>query len=481
MLQFDAPEESLGTLDAQAAGKLIAAAGDMALVVDEEGVIRDMAFGSEDLSREGHAHWLGKRWIDTVTEESRPKVEALLRGDAPEGAPRWRHINQQSRGGTDIPLMVSAIHFTREGRQPGRSRAVAFGRDLRATHALQQRLVEAQQLMERDYSRFRQAETRYRQLFQISAEAVLIVDAGNQKVVECNPAARALLGDTANRVVGNPLRAVFDTSSASAVQTLLAGVRAAGRDDQVLAQLPERQGEVTVHASLFRLEAGLFVLVRLAPRGGGRDGAARLSATASSMQQLAHHAVDAMVVTDPAGRVVSANQAFVELVQLLREDQVQGQALDRWLGRTGVDLSVLLSNLRQGSAVRLYASTLRGEYGTSTDVEVSAVSLPDAEPAGLGFVIRDVARRLPGEPTADVARELAPSITQLRELVGRTPLKDIVGKTNDLIEQMCIEAALELTRDNRASAAEMLGLSRQSLYVKLRRYGLSERETDPDD
>ena len=53
-------------------------------------------------------------------------------------------------------------------------------------------------------------------------------------------------------------------------------------------------------------------------------------------------------------------------------------------------------------------------------------------------------------------------------------MKDIVGETTDLIEQLCIEAALELTRNNRAAAAEMLGLSRQSLYVKLRRYGLGE-------
>jgi DNA-binding NtrC family response regulator len=54
------------------------------------------------------------------------------------------------------------------------------------------------------------------------------------------------------------------------------------------------------------------------------------------------------------------------------------------------------------------------------------------------------------------------------------PMRDIVSETTDLIERMCIEAALELTHDNRASAAEMLGLSRQSLYVKLRRYGLGD-------
>jgi DNA-binding protein Fis len=37
---------------------------------------------------------------------------------------------------------------------------------------------------------------------------------------------------------------------------------------------------------------------------------------------------------------------------------------------------------------------------------------------------------------------------------------------------LCIETALDMSNDNRASAALLLGLSRQSLYVKLRRYGL---------
>ena len=49
-----------------------------------------------------------------------------------------------------------------------------------------------------------------------------------------------------------------------------------------------------------------------------------------------------------------------------------------------------------------------------------------------------------------------------------------------MIEKLCIEAALKLTDDNRASAAEMLGLSRQSLYAKLRRYGLGDLDVDDD-
>jgi DNA-binding NtrC family response regulator len=70
------------------------------------------------------------------------------------------------------------------------------------------------------------------------------------------------------------------------------------------------------------------------------------------------------------------------------------------------------------------------------------------------------------------------SLEQLAELVGRVSLKELVRESTDVIERMCIEAALELTGDNRASAAELLGVSRQSFYMKLRRYGLGDLSAD---
>ena len=102
--------------------------------------------------------------------------------------------------------------------------------------------------------------------------------------------------------------------------------------------------------------------------------------------------------------------------------------------------------------------------------------MPTARKPCFGFTIRSVGRRLP--QTVRSGHELPRSIDQLKELVGRVPLKDLVRETTDVIERMCIEAALELTGDNRASAAEILGLSRQSLYVKLRRYGLGDLGSD---
>ena len=77
--------------------------------------------------------------------------------------------------------------------------------------------------------------------------------------------------------------------------------------------------------------------------------------------------------------------------------------------------------------------------------------------------------------------KLARSASELTELVGRVPMKDIVSETSDLIEQLCIETALQMTNDNRALAAQFLGLSRQSLYVKLRRYGIGDLGGDNAD
>jgi transcriptional regulator PpsR len=223
-------------------------------------------------------------------------------------------------------------------------------------------------------------------------------------------------------------------------------------------------------ASQFRQENAQHFLLRFSRTLG----AVPTSASQASQQllQVMESAPDALVVTDMEGRILSSNRAFLDLSQLGSDDQARSEMLDKWVGRTGVDFRVLLSNLRQHGSVRLFATQLRGEYGATAEVEISAVAVTAGNDRCLGFTIRDMGRRLGMEsrPT----KELPRSASQMTELVGRLPLKDIVRETTDLIEQLCIEAALELTGDNRASAAEMLGLSRQSLYIKLRRFGILE-------
>lgn len=470
---FETPEQFFRGLDADIAGTLIAAAADVALVLDEGGVIRDVAFGSAELLAYQSQAWLGKSWADTVTVESRPKVEAMLREAVTGSKSRWRHINHSSSDGADLPLSYSVVPVPRKGRGERKFHTVAFGRDLRASVALQQRLVGAQLSMERDYWRLRHVETRYRLLFQLASEAVLIVDANNGKLEEANPATYELLGEGV-RCSGWTLADTLSTESASALRNLLAKVRTSGRADSMKATLSDSEEAFTIFASLFRQENTTHFMLRLSratassrePVDGGKQ----------ALLRVVESAPDAFVVTDIEGRILTVNHAFLDLVQIPSEEMVRNESIDKWLGRSGVDLNVLISNLRQSGAVRLFATTMRGEYGSIAEVEISAVAVSDGEPPCMGFTIRDVGRRLNADTRA--SRDFPRSASQMTELVGRVPLRDIVRETTDLIEQLCIEAALELTHDNRASAAEMLGLSRQSLYVKLRRFGAGDTSSD---
>ena len=471
MKAFHAPKTSLGDLDAEAAAILISAAADVAIIIDAAGAVRDVAFNSEGLSQElaGQDSWLGKPWTDTVAPDSRAKVESLLaEADATAGR-QWRHVNLLSASGASVPILFSAVRIG-DG-----SRAVAFGRDLRQLSALQQRLLEAQQSLDRDYSRLRHAETRYRMLFQLWSDPVLILDGTAQKVTETNQAADRLLGRTPRRPAGREFLEIFDPKGRDSVELLLAGVRATGRADEVRAILEEDGKDIIVSASPFRQESTTYLLVRLGIPTGDAN-AIVLPKAKTKLLKLVENVPDAFVVTGQDGRIMTANAAFLDMAQLANEEQALGEPLERWLGQPGVELEVLTASLRQRGPVRLFATTMRGEYGASTEVEISAVSVMNGVGPCYGFAIRDVGPRV--TPPSRAATRAPRSVEQLTELIGQVPLKDLVREATDVIERLCIEAALELTGDNRASAAEMLGLSRQSLYVKLRRYGLGDLPAD---
>jgi transcriptional regulator PpsR len=458
-------EKLLQGLDPVAAAGVISAATDFSVLMNAHGVIEEFRLPNDQISFAKATEWVGKHWADVVTSESRVKVDELIREAASHTLGRWRHVNFPSTQGADVPMLCSAIQVGDKGH------VVAYGRDLRSMASLQQRLIEAHQAMERDYLRMRHMETRYRLLFELAAEAVLIVDTTNQKILEANPAAGRILGLAVKKMIGKTLVDCIAEPQRPAIEDMLSSVRSFGEaDSRTVAGLSE-DGDITVSASLFRQETGALFLIRLTP-AVFQEAAQGVSPKKSIALDVLEHSPDGFVVTDLDGKVMSCNHAFVEMAQLSKAEQIIGRNLSDWLGRADVDLNVLIANIQQRGAVRLFATVLHGNTGTDQQVEISGVSVKTSHAPVLGFSIREVGQRLGRDGPR--FQELPRSADQLVELVGRVPLQEIVSETADIIEKLCIEAALRLTRDNRASAAEMLGLSRQSLYVKLRRYGIGE-------
>ena len=452
----------MNKLSSESATSMLAETNDLCLIIDKGGFVRDVAIGTEDVVMQTAMNWRDQRWIDTVTVESQPKINALLEAGFNGGESNWRQVNHPLGDDTDLPILYKALTYEDDDY------IVVVGRNLRPMSQMQQQILDVQQSLERDYARLHQAEMRYRMLFNMSAEAILIVDADSRRIVEANPAAGRLLDTPSQKLLNRAFPRGFSATAADEIDELLLRVRAAGTAEDITVR-NDNDSLLQLTATLIRREDGTYFLVRIIPPGGD------MADTASQkVLQVVGKSSDSFVVTDASGIILAANKAFLDLAQIASDLQVIGQPIDRWLGRAGVDANVLLRNMQRRSEIRHYVTTVRPEYGSPIDVELSAVRATDGAEQCFGFVIRpQVIRPTPG---ADETPVLPRSLEEMTELVGRVPLKELVRETTDIIERLCIESALKLSNDSRAGAAEMLGLSRQSLYVKLRRYGLGESD-----
>ena len=468
MNSITSPAHVLGQLNPDEVAHIVQASADISLTLNRDGVIQSIAFGNPDLRSPSLESWVGKNWLDVVTSESRPKIQALLQDANETSLSRFRQINVPSPGSADLPLLCATLKVGSTGQ------IIALARDLREISLLQQRLVDAQQAIERDYTRLRQLETRYRVLFEMASEAVIVLDANTFKVIEANPRAADLLGDSVKKLSGRLLMDYLTKGDRIQVQSLLSKVAYTSTVAELNTSILSGQ-EVYLSAAPFRNENQSLILVTLKRSGELVD---RHDSNAQSLViQALENAPDGFIVTNSAGKILTANQAFLRLIMSDKLEQILNEPLDRWLERSSVDLRVMLSNLHEKGSIKLFATSIRDSFGTLHPVEISAVSVPSPH-ACLGFTIREVGSRIRSkiQPEESITR----SSEELTQLVGRLPLKEIINETTDLIEQLCIKAALDLTRGNRVSASEMLGLSRQSLYIKLRKYDLSDQSKDSD-
>ena len=212
-----------------------------------------------------------------------------------------------------------------------------------------------------------------------------------------------------------------------------------------------------------KIDNNRWMIPRTSRSGMRTDGI--IYATDELMEQVP----DPFVLTDSAGLVRACNSGFLELVGHGRIDDLVGQPLTRLLGRPGVDPGLMASQLAEHGLIRHFPTLVRTRFGEQLDVEVSAVRAGSGVDTWVGYTLRTI-ESPGGDPAA--SRGSPRSVEELTELVGRMSLKDIVRESTDLIERLCIEAALKCADNNRASAAEILGLSRQGLYLKLHRHGL---------
>ena len=178
---------------------------------------------------------------------------------------------------------------------------------------------------------------------------------------------------------------------------------------------------------------------------------------------------EAIAVTNALGGILTANESFLRLSGAADLTLLNGKSIETYLARGGIDLKIVLKTLASNRQINGYQTSIREDLGTETKVDLSANLVDIDGDSRIIFLLRDGRNKSANLQTSEYLTDQA--ARNIVDLIGGVDLKDIVADTTEVVEKMCIEVALEMTNNNRVAAANMLGLSRQSLYVKIKKYG----------
>jgi transcriptional regulator PpsR len=443
---------------------------DLTLLLDMEGVIREATL-SPSLGSESVDSWLGRSWTEIAGDAGGDKIRRMVEDARSSGISAFRQINQRFPSGLEIPMEFTTVLLG------GRAGMLAIGKNLQAVAELQTRLIAAQQTMERDYWKLREIETRYRLVFDASNEAVVIVSAANLRIIEANRAAAQALNSTQRRnedLAGREILHDVAADDREAVREMLLRIKEKGKALSILVHLGPEAKPWMVRGSLMASEPGPVLLLQFTAAVGPIEQPRELP----TLEGLIERIPDGFVAIDATGVVYHANQSFLDLVQTGSKSSVVGESLSRWLWQPGADLTALLANVKKHGTVKLFTTTVRGELGTDTAVEISAAIGEGSDSKSIGVLVRNIARRLPAHGEGDLLRTALGSIS---EQIGKSSLRKLVKNTVSIVEQHYVKEALELAGGNRTATAELLGLSRQSLYAKLSLYGLDDKGPEAEE
>ena len=396
---------------------------DITLAVDAEGVIRSAVSG-KTLADEALDQWQGLPWADTVPSDLARQVAQSIEDLRRGGGSSCFTINQRFPSGREVLLEYTTVNL---GKKAG---FIAIGKSLQATAELQSRLAHVQQEREQDYWKLREIETRYRALLDASSEAVALVRVTNLRIVEANAAATKLLG----MVPGAEFYSDLAERDRRALDAMLESVRMKGRAPGIALHLAA-DSQLSLRASMITSEAGAFYLFQMSPLAGAaelrRAGENGRESDPYSVESFVQRMPDGFVIIDHQGLITKANHTFLDLVQAGVESAVVGQNIKRWLSRPGAGIDVVMDLVQRHGNVRAMRTTLEGELGASTEVEISAVGDQVGRPRHFGLVIRDAMSRAP-------VHGADPLSAALMGQSGDAPLENIVKSSIETIERQHI-------------------------------------------
>ncbi len=441
---------------------LIPYLGDINIVVATSGCILQINTPSE--SPLGNlSHWTKKNINDFLTIESKEKLDAHLTSlsDITKTVTKPFELNHISSGTGEFPVRYKGFKMSNTDT------VLLVGHDLTPVAEIQKKFVNSQLALEREYTRFRSYETRYKALVEFTTDPMILIDGFSGSILEINPPGNQMFHLKKDKLVGQKLEKFVNWDETVKLLEVLKTDAVANVTRALSLKVHNHSQMVKIQSIMFRAENDLCLMLKLIPMNE------RIS-TANEFPEILkkyyENTKDSIVFTDKAGIIKHSNDSFLSLCSLGSDQLILGRSFSDFLARGIIDLKVLIDAAWENGTTMPFTTQLVSSYDVKTNIEITGTKASNEYGDYVCFLIRYSPNSTKQRTNDTVVSEQATQ--KIMKLVGSAPLKELVADTNDIVEKICIETALKMTKNNRVATAEMLNLSRQSLYVKLRKYNL---------
>ncbi len=440
-------------------GDVILRASDLSILIDEAGLILEVIFDPENQSFGNLENWRTKNVRNFLTSESIEKFDNHMNQLAMAASQvrlRSLQLNHIHTDGSDFPIEYTA-HPTGVKNQ-----ILLFGKDLSQMANAQQELMKTQLKFEKEYDRYRSFDTKYRVILEECGIAFFLIN--SDKIIEehNNKAANFFYKET---LKGKSLDEIFEIDPGLDVLEQLQKLKNESPSRSLDLKIKNLNKTAELSGTFFRSNDGLHILLKIKEKSKDNQ---YISYVKPYLSHLYEKSSDSFVFTDDLGKIIEANESFLTLCEAPSGEQIMGSSLSNFFKNSETDVAILTESAKEFGKIRNYSAEFKTLFGSTIPVTISSTWIVEKNDNYFGFILRDMTSIRSEKEDHDENH----SWDSTTKLVGTAPLKTLVAQTGDIAERICLETALKLTNNNKVAAAEMLSLSRQSLYVKLRKYNL---------
>jgi len=236
--------------------RIISNIGDINFLIDLKGKILKINLPNKNINKNLNS-WLNKNIFDFLTIESKEKLDLQITSLTEINilSTKGFELNHVSTDTGEFPVRYKGF------KTEDKKNIILIGNDLSQIAEVQKRFVNSQLALEREYSKFRSFETKYKALIEFSEEALVILDASLGNILDLNNPAAKLLKQKKEKLIGINLSKIFNYENEKEFIEKLKSDKINKSDFVYINE--KNKNNIILHSSVFRAENEICIIVRL--------------------------------------------------------------------------------------------------------------------------------------------------------------------------------------------------------------------------